>query len=396
MKKLILILFFTSICNAQILKEKEIPLQRNSEKYFSKIENVFTNKGKLIESYITSERYNKVDYSLDRFYTLKREDGVKYELKKNEYPIEIINNKLYTYTENVGKGEREFITYDLNKKELKKDPKTLKLSLSSSAEVLENGDLIISEGGHNGSDWIGLFSSNFEPLHEFKPFNDLSHISYDVNENFIAYVAQIDVDSRIRIALYGSFANKGFIGSKEIKIDQDLILSSVKVVKDKVVVLFSNIKNSNSQLLILDKEFNLIKKISLNERVAYHKIISNNESFYINTSSKISSYEIEKGEKEWEFKKEKKASQKTAKGYRFTATDVYILDKDNLLLVDAIYEDGVDDINDVVLKVFNKGKKEIVQKIKTNTAFKGNLLIKNLKEEVVVFSNKKMLRYEKL
>ncbi len=394
-KKLLFLIFLTSVYSqSQILVEKDLSSKNENLVSQYKIDNVFISSKNSYVSLLTSERYNRANYSMQRNFIIKDFDGIEYSLRKNEYPIDIIDHNVYTFTEDIDKQQREYVVYDVSNKTLDKKS-SLTLSLSSTAYPIKNGDIVITEGGHSGRDWIALYSKDFKKIHEFRPFNEESNINFDANENYIVYVGQIDVDSKIRVALYGSFGNKGLVGTQEINIDDNLILSSVKVVKDKIVILFSSTISGSSQFLVLDNTLKEVNKVSLNERVSYNKIVSNSNNFYLNTSTQILSFDIDKLEKKVLLKKENTQAVKTKKGYRFKGSNIFKLDENYLLLLEAIYDDSVNDINDVELKIIGFKDQSVEQKIKTETSFLGDLKLKKFGNELVLFANNKILVYEK-
>ncbi len=395
MKKLLIFLLFANICNAQVLLEKESFLKKSNPVSTSKLDNIFKDNEITFYSIIEKESVNYDTNSIDRLFVLKDIDGHDYKLEKNEFPLNIAQNKLYTFIENVKDHERKYIVYDIKEKKLI-GKSNLKLSLSSSVKILNSGDLIVSDGGHSGQDWMGLYSSDFKQIHNFKPFNTESWITSDANDDYIFFAAQIDRDPKIRVALYNTFGSKSFLGSLEIDIDADLILSSVKVFNNKIAMLFSSMKNSSTQILILDSNLEVIHKILFNERVAYNKILNIGDDIYINTTSSIYAYNGQSGVQNWVLKKEKSKFIKTDKSYRFKGTNIFVIDKNNILLTEGIYEDGIDEVKSVVLKIIDTKTKKIVQTIDTKTSFKGNLNYKNFEKEIVFYSNNKIISYEKL
>ena len=389
-----------SIGHSQVLRKKEQTLKKqNNSKIINassayKLDQIFGDNEKSFQCFLMGERPNKNTHTIDRNYIIQDEDGSEYMLKKNEYVLDVVNNNVYTFIEDYSKDQRTYLVYKIKDGHLEKES-SLSLSLSSTAFVLKNGDIIITEGGHSGRDWAALYSKELKQLHIYKPFNDESNVSFDSNENYTVYVGQIDVDPKIRIALYGTIDNKGLITSKEIDVDSNLILSSVKVVDQNITLLFSNIKNGTSQILLIDRELNELKKIPLNERVAHNKIISLDSMFYVNTRSKLAAYEIEKGEEKWALKKQKSKGVKTKLGHRFRGSNIYVLDNNHLVLQEATYEDGAEDVRDVRLKVINSKEQKVVQEVGVDETFKGDLKLKNLKKEVVIYGNKKTVTYEK-
>lgn len=393
----IIMLLTLYVSHAQVLTKKNLSNNLFNSVPEAKLDNIFDLDNQLFFSMIVGERYDKKTHSMHRNFTLLNQEGMIYNLQKNEYPLNLINGHLYTQVELVENNEKTYNIYKMAEGGLSKTASKT-FSLNSSVEVLKNGKLIITEGGHSGRDWIGLYNKSFKEINKFKPFNDESHISYDSNDELIAYVGKIAEDQKIRVALYASFGNNGFLGSQELDIEPDYVLSSVKLVKDKLVILLSNIKSVKSFLIVIDKHFNVIQETTLNERISYNKVLAQDSTFFVNTTSKISSYNTARGATaKWSYIKNTNKPVKTKYGYRFTGSNIYNFNKDHLLLLEATYEDKKDLIQDVVLKVLDltSNKNSILKEIKVSKSFTGDLKLKQFDNFLVVFGNNNFELYEK-
>ena len=359
-----------------------------------KIDNIFLDKNITYTSILEGERYVKETYSMLRNFMLVDSNNNKLRLEKNEYPIDIVNSVLYTFVEDANNHSREYRSYQIEKENYIKNG-SLKLSIDATAHVLKNGTITVTEGGHSGRDWIGLYNKDFKELHNFKPFNEESNISFDRNENYIVYAAQVETDSIIRLAVYGGFASYGQLGTREIKINNSLILSSVKVVKDNIFVLLSSTKSGHSQILILNKDLEEINKIKLTERVSHNKIVSINENVYLNTRSNIQVYDIS-GKKKGAIEKDITKPIKTDYGYKFKGSNIYNFNNEYLLLLEASYEDNVTEIKDVSIQIFDSQTQKLLQKTKVDDIFSGDLRLEQSKGSLIIFSNSKSLSYEKV
>ena len=176
MKKLLLplLIIITVICHSQVLIKKDRPLNQNSNSKIvnpssnDKLDQIFGNSERAFSSFLIAERPNKTTRSIDRNFILQDDEGIEYMLKKNEYPLDIIQDKLYTFIENVEDQKRDYIIYDIKSNNGLEKIASLTLSLSSTASVLKNGDVIVTEGGHSGRDWIRLYSNELNMIHEFQ------------------------------------------------------------------------------------------------------------------------------------------------------------------------------------------------------------------------------------
>lgn len=397
MKKVFTIIMFLVLqfSFSQKLKEIKTSLtidQHKNGEIVSKLDNLFKNDSTYYKSTIYNESYNRKDHSIDRKFRLISEKGKKIELNKNEYPLSIKNNKAYTFIQNVGLNKKRYRIFDLNNPNDMSN--STELSLMSNMHILKNGDIILTEGGHGGVDWAEICSPEFKTYQKFQPFNDLSHLVFDDNEDYVVFVAQIDVNPVLRLSFYGAYANRGLIKTKELKIKENNILSSVKLIKDRVIVLLSSINSPSSSLLILNPEFELIKEINLQERVSYNKIVGNKD-FYINCPSEIINFDKD-GNTLWSYKKEKFKYTKVKKGYKFTSQNIDVLDDDHLIITQAEFEDGKAEIRNVKLKVLNKKEQKIIQTVNLQQPFSKKIIVKNEKDKLFVFGEKELLKYEKL
>jgi hypothetical protein len=100
--------------------------------------------------------------------------------------------------------------------------------------------------------------------------------------------------------------------------------------------------------------------------------------------------------KKWDFTKEITSVSKSKNGYKFTGTNIYSINNDYLLFLKSDMEDGIETIENTNLNILGTNAHEKVQKLKTNTSFKGKIMYKNLDKEILLIANDKVLIYEKL
>ncbi len=393
-KYILLLLLTVNIGYGQVLKGKTIFQDRNIKFADNNIGDVFEYNDTIIVSLLKEETPNEKNYSIDRRFSIyNNSNSTEYNLKQNEYPLDLVHSKLYTLTEDIKNDIRKYRVYNYDSNGLEEES-SIELSLSSSCQVLKNGNVILTEGGHSGRDWIGIYSNKLIKIHQFKAFNGEFTASYSANENFIAFATQMESNAQIRVAIYGAFDNHGFVGSQQVDIDENLIISSVSVVDTYVVILLSSIVSSETQLLILDKGLDVSHKINLKERVSHNKILAIKNNFYVNTPSEIMSYNVENGSLNWIMEKEKYSYVKSDYGYRFTGSEIFSLDNEYLILLEGIYEDGVDEIKDVFINIIEVDTHKKIQEIAVNEILLSKIKIKQYNNTVIFYSNNKILPYE--
>lgn len=395
MRYLMFFLIFTSVCNSQVLVEKEVNKTKTDVFFSSKLDNIFTDNDETYYSQIQKESVNNTLNTVDRVFTIKSSAGKRISLNANEYPIEILKDKLFTFVEDVANHERKYVVYDLKKNQLIKKSHTI-LSPSSSIEILESGDLILREGNHSGFEWIGIYTNDFKEIQRFKPFNTESWIASSSNDDYIFFAAQIDRDTKIRMALYYAFGSKNLIDSKQIDIEADHILSNVKVFENKVAMLFSSMKDSSTYILVLDNKLKIINKISFNERISYNKVLNVGNDIFVNTTSAIYSYDIYNGMQNWKIVKKTPILKTINQNQRFKVTNLYDLNDRNIILTEATLEPDNEEFIDLTIKIIDVKTNDVVQTLKTKKTFKGNIVYKNFKKEIMFYSNNNILSYEKL
>lgn len=387
------LLILVSRVSGQILVEKEIPFLSLTSKSSASIDRVYNNEDRVVLSLVLSEKFNEAKRSVDRDIQIKTSDGDLFNMEKNQNPIGFYKNNLYSYTSDF---ENQQNVYSVQSMEngLSAKQKTISLSFSSTARVLDSGDIIFTEGGHSGRDWAALYSKDLEELHSFRPFNDESSITYTASKDYIVYAGQIKTDSVVRIGLYDAAMFKKMVSIEQVSIDPDHLVSSVSLGENNIVVLLMNIITGNNQILILDKEFNVVNKINFPERIAHNKIISLNGKMFFSTPQNVHCLDVATGVKDWSYKRDNTNAIKTEKGYQFYGGELFFLDDAHLLFLEGQYEDGRQEVKDTSLKVIKCETGEILQGNQLGD-FSDGVNLKRDRNTISIFSKNKIRVYEK-
>src|SRR5690606_5412945 len=387
----VLLLFIKKNYSSQVLKEKKELLKNKSDFHKNKIKDVFVDGNQIYFSILKDQKLNAND-GHDRTFILKNIDGVEFNLRMNEIPIGVANNKLCTFFY-AGQYGGDLIIYEIEQSKLVKKS-LLELSTSCFAEILESGLVVVSDGGHCGSDYIALYSDNLELIHRFVPFTNVFDAAYGSNENYIVFIGKKRSDPTIKIALYGASGKDGLVGSSEVIIEPNYLIAATEVVGKNIVILLSNAKDGSSKILLIDDKLNLIKNQNIPYGVSQHKIVESKFKFYVNTFYAIYAFDIESGNLVDVIKKEYDKAIRTKYGYRFTGSELFALKQNKLLLLEATYEDKEENINDVVIKIIETTTTYLLQSITSDKLFKENLNLKPFSDGVILFSNKDVLFFE--
>lgn len=388
---IVLLLFFINISFGQVLKENKEFLKNKSDFLKDKIEDVFVDGNNIYFSILKDQKLNAND-GHDRTFILKNSEGDEFNLRMNETPIGVANNKFCTFFY-AGQYNGDLIIYEIDQSKLVKKS-LLELSTSFFAEILESGLVVVFDGGHSGSDYIALYSDNLELIHRFVPFTDVFDAAYGSNENYIAFVGKRGSDPTIKIALYDASGNNGLVGSSEVIVEPNFLIAALEVVGKNIVILLSNAKDGSNRLLLIDDKLKLIKEQNIPYGVSQHKIVESEFKFYVNTFYAIYAFDIESGNLVDVIKKEYDKAIRTKYGYRFTGSELFALKTNKLLLLEATYEDREENINDVVIKISETTSTHLLQTITTDKLFKENLNLKPFSDGVILFSNNDILFFE--
>lgn len=390
---LFVFLIFGLLVKGQVLVEKEMDFLGFAGKSSASIDQVYNNEDQMVLSLVLSEKFNGAKRSMDRAYQMKTADGKVFNLEKNQNPIGFCKNHLYSYTPDF-ENQQNIYAVQSTDKALSAKKNTLALSFSSTAKVLDTGDIIITEGGHSGRDWASLYSKDLVELHKFQPFNDESSIRYAANKDYIAYVGQIEEDSVIRVGLYSAAMFKKRIAIEQVSIDSNHMVSSVSLDQNYVLLLLVDVTTGLNQIMVLNKDLNEVSKIELQERISHNKLIALDGKVFFSTPKNIQCLDILEGTKDWSFKRENSNAIKTEKGYQFYGGELFFLDDEHLLFLEGQYEDGQNEVKDNTLKIIVCTDGEKIQDIKLGD-FNDDLTLAMDKSTISIFSKNKILVYEK-
>ncbi len=381
------------LLQAQILKEKKQQSKILISRGTSTLERIYEDNGKFYQLLSNNNSLSSKNNNSGKSFVLKSNDS-EFSFETGEIPISVMKNKAYTATYNFDTYKSGFKIYNIgNQKKSLHTKNVLELNLYSDAYVLKNGDIVATEGTENGGvNWIGLYSPDLKLIHKFTPFQDEFDIVYDANENYIAYVAQLDRKNSLRIALYGAFADKKPVRSKELEIDKNHRITAVTVEKNYVTLLLSDPKGN--QLIVLNDKLEVIHKRNLNRNVNHHKLIGLNGKLFFCSGLMVLCYNIEKNNIDWKYQEEHFNFIKTSKGYKARIGELFLLDNENLVFAEVDYEDGVSLLKKPSIKVIDCKKGKVVQKIVTGDLHEKMQFIAS-KNEAHVFDNHKMISYEK-
>ncbi len=391
MKKITILLLLLNIVvgYSQILVKKT-DLKKSS---FNKISNIYVDENNMYYTKLLDEKYDKNSYSFNRKYAFSINEGKEINLIANESVISIKKNNLYTAIEDVEKSEKIYVVSAIDKAGVMSKKAELKLSLTSSAKVLKNGNIIMTEGGHGGTDWVALYSKNLKLIHQFRPFNGVFELINHANENYIVYVAQKEKNSQLRVGLYSYLGNKALIGSKEIEIDSNYVISSTKIEGTKILLLLSSLINSQSKIIILNNELNILNELTFESRVSNNKLVSSNNTIYLNFPTKIKAYDINSKNLLWEISKLNTSITKLDKGFKFKGSELNIID-DKLILLEGTYADGKTEIENIEVKVLSIEDGKLKQTIKLGNS-DNELKPTIYKKALFLIQNGKAIIYEK-
>lgn len=367
----------------QILRDKGDYNKIKQNVSFIQEKILFDNETPYIIS-IKEEIQNK-DFGIDKIYAINNALE-EITLSKNEYPLSIYEDKLYTVVYNYEIDEVKLSVSLLNQEKQKELEinKSLLFGSYTSFKGLENGDIIVREGSENGGfETIGIYSKDLKLFNEFKPFNNESNIIYGNNKNYIVFVSQIFDEQYVRIGLYSAFMNREFIGSKELTIEPGYNISAVIIEGRTSIILLTGEKGSKL-IAINDKLEVLYTKELLDKNISNHKLISHKNKFLFSSGLDIYAYDIYTGKKIWNYTNNNSIN---------NIGELFLINDDYLAFLSGQHNKK-GKINNVIAKVISLDEGNVEQIVKLGE-FEGKMKLAVSDEEVMFYSNKKIRVYGK-